>query len=171
MDPDNLKHLNLVVKMPDRIEIEKWKLAMDNGQKRYESGGGHQKSSKQIRNERSEGGRQGANYKPKSRSPSPLFGNGASIKQLVLSSSNASMLAAPGYEQYQKSLLEVPLLPEYGEASSDDLSSEWDSDVPETPRNKVSQSDSCGFLLDIIISRTKWSPVFPQTLARETKHK
>ncbi|KAG8297420.1 hypothetical protein J6590_036208 [Homalodisca vitripennis] len=41
--------------------------------------------------------------------------------------------AAPGYEQYQKSLLEVPWPPtEYGEASSDDLSSEWDSDVQET---------------------------------------
>ncbi|XKL64205.1 hypothetical protein PGB90_004291 [Kerria lacca] len=77
----------------------------------------------------------------KSRSPSPLLGNGSSIKQLVLSSSSASgiLLTAPGYEQYQKSLLEVPLLhTEYGEASSDDLSSEWDSDVPEPPRNKPS---------------------------------
>ncbi|KAF0768069.1 inositol-trisphosphate 3-kinase B isoform X3, partial [Aphis craccivora] len=44
--------------------------------------------------------------------------------------------AAPGYEQYQKSLLEVPWPhAEYGEASSDDLSSEWDSDVPEPPPN------------------------------------
>lgn len=42
--------------------------------------------------------------------------------------------AAPGYEQYQKSLLEVPWPPaEYGEASSDDLSSEWDSDVQDLP--------------------------------------
>lgn len=48
--------------------------------------------------------------------------------------------AAPGYEQYQKSLLEVPWPPaEYGEASSDDLSSEWDSDVQEPPTSaKVS---------------------------------
>lgn len=77
----------------------------------------------------------------KSRSPSPLVGNGGSIQQLVLSSTSAAsgiILAAPGYEQYQKSLLEVPLHhAEYGEASSDDLSSEWDSDVPEPPRNKV----------------------------------
>lgn len=71
----------------------------------------------------------------KSRSPSPCVGNGNSVKQLVLSSSSASgiLLAAPGYEQYQKSLLEVPFHAEYGEASSDDLSSEWDSDVPEPP--------------------------------------
>jgi hypothetical protein len=47
-----------------------------------------------------------------------------------------STSAAPGYEQYQKSLLEVPWPhAEYGEASSDDLSSEWDSDVPEPPPN------------------------------------
>lgn len=60
-----------------------------------------------------------------SRSPSPL----PSLRS-----------AAPGYEQYQKSLLEVPWPPaEYGEASSDDLSSEWDSDVPEqSPPNKPS---------------------------------
>lgn len=42
---------------------------------------------------------------------------------------------APGYEQYQKSLLEVPCSTEYGDASSDDLSSEWDSDVPDVPRS------------------------------------
>lgn len=48
------------------------------------------------------------------------------------------MVLAAGYEQYQKSLLEVPWPPDYGEASSDDLSSEWDSDVPEvTTRPKV----------------------------------
>jgi hypothetical protein len=110
-------------------------VTMDNGQRRCVSGGGQKTSRRNC-----EGGRQIASSRAKSRSPSPLFGNGGSIKQLVLSSTNASMLAAPGYEQYQKSLLEVPLLhTEYGEASSDDLSSEWDSDVPETPRNKVSR--------------------------------
>ncbi|KAL1131736.1 hypothetical protein AAG570_011349 [Ranatra chinensis] len=37
-----------------------------------------------------------------------------------------------GYEQYQSWLLEVPLTSaEYAEASSDDLSSEWDSDAPD----------------------------------------
>lgn len=35
----------------------------------------------------------------------------------------------PGYIQYSKSLLEVPMPRDYGYASSDDLSSEWDSDV------------------------------------------
>jgi len=50
--------------------------------------------------------------------------------------STGSTSVAPGYEQYQKSLLEVPWPhAEYGEASSDDLSSEWDSDVPEPPPN------------------------------------
>jgi hypothetical protein len=44
-----------------------------------------------------------------------------------------SQLLSPGYEQYQKSLLEVPWPADYGEASSDDLSSEWDSDVPDVP--------------------------------------
>lgn len=35
-----------------------------------------------------------------------------------------------GYMQYQMSLLAVPMPRDYGDASSDDLSSEWDSDVP-----------------------------------------
>lgn len=39
---------------------------------------------------------------------------------------------SPGYEQYQMSLLEVPLPRDYGEASSDDLSSEWDSDASDS---------------------------------------
>lgn len=78
--------------------------------------------------------------KNKSRSPSPFFGGSRSpIRQLIVSSASATsgiLLAAPGYAQYQKSLLEVPFHhAEYGEASSDDLSSEWDSDVPEPPRN------------------------------------
>ena len=42
--------------------------------------------------------------------------------------------ASTGYDQYQKSLLEVPVPTDYGDASSDDLSSEWDSDVPEIPK-------------------------------------
>jgi len=51
-------------------------------------------------------------------------------------STTGSTTVAPGYEQYQKSLLEVPWPhAEYGEASSDDLSSEWDSDVPEPQPN------------------------------------
>ncbi|XP_059479878.1 inositol-trisphosphate 3-kinase B isoform X2 [Neocloeon triangulifer] len=38
-----------------------------------------------------------------------------------------------GYELYQKSLLGVPWPSDYGDASSDDLSSEWDSDAAEPP--------------------------------------
>jgi hypothetical protein len=46
---------------------------------------------------------------------------------------STSQLLSPGYEQYQRSLLEVPWPADYGEASSDDLSSEWDSDAPDVP--------------------------------------
>ena len=44
---------------------------------------------------------------------------------------------SPGYAQYQMDLLEVPMPRDYGDASSDDLSSEWDSDVQETQTPKV----------------------------------
>ncbi|KAG6463111.1 hypothetical protein O3G_MSEX013674 [Manduca sexta] len=40
---------------------------------------------------------------------------------------------SPGYDQMKISLLDVPWTEDYTEASSDDLSSEWDSDVPEPP--------------------------------------
>lgn len=40
-----------------------------------------------------------------------------------------------GYEQYNLSLLHVPMPKDYGEPSSDDLSSEWDSDVPTDKTN------------------------------------
>lgn len=53
-----------------------------------------------------------------------------------MTTTTASTSVAAGYELYQKSLLEVPWPhAEYGEASSDDLSSEWDSDVPEPQLN------------------------------------
>lgn len=55
------------------------------------------------------------------RSPSPL--SSSDMKRI--------MGLCHGYEQYQKSFLEVPLPRDYGYASSDDLSSEWDSDVPD----------------------------------------
>lgn len=42
-------------------------------------------------------------------------------------------MLSPGYEQMQRSLVDVPWSEEYAEASSDDLSSEWDSDVPDPP--------------------------------------
>jgi len=68
-----------------------------------------------------------------------------------------STSVAPGYEQYQKSLLEVPWPhAEYGEASSDDLSSEWDSDVPEPPPNsKVNNNTVLLYLQFIICVGTK----------------
>lgn len=69
----------------------------------------------------------------------PVRGSIALRKQLLARRSpspnnNASL--CPGYEQYQMSLLEVPMPRDYGDASSDDLSSEWDSDVAETTTNK-----------------------------------
>lgn len=54
-------------------------------------------------------------------------------------SRRGSGILAAGYEQYQKSLLEVPVSTDYGDASSDDLSSEWDSDVPDVPRTGQSK--------------------------------
>lgn len=79
--------------------------------------------------------------------PSSHTTNPTAVLTLSLPSTPAGMTGpegrtplAPGYEQYSKSLLEVPYTPaEYGEASSDDLSSEWDSDVPEA-RLKVSSA-------------------------------
>ncbi|CAF4856406.1 unnamed protein product [Pieris macdunnoughi] len=40
---------------------------------------------------------------------------------------------SPGYDQMKSALLDVPWNDDFTEASSDDLSSEWDSDVPEPP--------------------------------------
>ncbi|XP_017036300.2 inositol-trisphosphate 3-kinase A isoform X2 [Drosophila kikkawai] len=48
----------------------------------------------------------------------------------------------PGYIQYSKSLLEVPMPRDYGYASSDDLSSEWDSDVSTSAAGSASGSGS-----------------------------
>lgn len=82
----------------------------------------------------------GRNSRTNRRSPSPVAGPAAAAAALLATATTmtaaTSTSAAPGYEQYQKSLLEVPWPhAEYGEASSDDLSSEWDSDVPEPPPN------------------------------------
>lgn len=78
-----------------------------------------------------------------SRSPSP---GSDSSPRLSKRSANLRRSASPsspnlgsrrgstnGYEQYQKSLLEVPFCFDYGDPSSDDLSSEWDSDVADPP--------------------------------------
>ncbi|XP_030246422.1 uncharacterized protein LOC115565410, partial [Drosophila navojoa] len=48
----------------------------------------------------------------------------------------------PGYIQYSKSLLEVPMPRDYGYASSDDLSSEWDSDVSTSAASSATASGS-----------------------------
>ncbi|XP_053952239.1 inositol-trisphosphate 3-kinase A-like isoform X1 [Anastrepha ludens] len=60
------------------------------------------------------------------------FGGCALRRQLQLQrrSPSPQQNLCPGYTQYSKSFLEVPLPRDYGYASSDDLSSEWDSDVP-----------------------------------------
>lgn len=60
------------------------------------------------------------------RTPSPSH-----YHKYILNSPNL----CPGYAQYQMSFLSVPLPKDYGDASSDDLSSEWDSDVAEPQRS------------------------------------
>uniref|UniRef100_U5EQ64 Kinase n=1 Tax=Corethrella appendiculata TaxID=1370023 RepID=U5EQ64_9DIPT len=62
-----------------------------------------------------------------------------------------------GYEQYQMSLLEVPMPRDYGDASSDDLSSEWDSDVPDTKHNQKEVKPSGWRKLRNIV---QWTPFF-----------
>jgi hypothetical protein len=48
-----------------------------------------------------------------------------------------------GYDQYLKQyLLQVPMPKDYGEPSSDDLSSEWDSDVPDNKTNETNNKES-----------------------------
>lgn len=69
------------------------------------------------------------------RSPSPSSFGGHRQRLDVSPTSGGSICASPGYVQYQMALLEVPMPRDYGDASSDDLSSEWDSDVPEPHRS------------------------------------
>ncbi|XP_045773833.1 inositol-trisphosphate 3-kinase A isoform X1 [Maniola jurtina] len=66
---------------------------------------------------------------------------------------------SPGYDQMKSSLLEVPWTEDYTEASSDDLSSEWDSDAPEPvppPRPIQKQSERWRKLRNIV----QWTPFF-----------
>lgn len=63
---------------------------------------------------------------------------------------------SPGYDQMKISLLEVPWNEDYTEASSDDLSSEWDSDVPEQPPPINKQSERWRKLRNIV----QWTPFF-----------
>ncbi|XP_050088894.1 uncharacterized protein LOC126573089 isoform X3 [Anopheles aquasalis] len=62
----------------------------------------------------------------------------------------------PGYEQYQMSLLEVPMPRDYGDASSDDLSSEWDSDVPDMRHEPGTKPSGWRKLRNIV----QWTPFF-----------
>ncbi|XP_037293261.1 inositol-trisphosphate 3-kinase A isoform X2 [Manduca sexta] len=63
---------------------------------------------------------------------------------------------SPGYDQMKISLLDVPWTEDYTEASSDDLSSEWDSDVPEPPPPTQKQSERWRKLRNIV----QWTPFF-----------
>uniref|UniRef100_A0A182NMU1 Kinase n=1 Tax=Anopheles dirus TaxID=7168 RepID=A0A182NMU1_9DIPT len=67
-----------------------------------------------------------------------------------------SATLCPGYEQYQMSLLEVPMPRDYGDASSDDLSSEWDSDVPDVRHESGAKPSGWRKLRNIV----QWTPFF-----------
>ena len=79
-------------------------------------------------------------------SSSPIINNTHSVplkqKHHRLSGTRNGKIS-DGYDQYLKQyLLQVPMPKDYGEPSSDDLSSEWDSDVPDhksTDANKESK--------------------------------
>ncbi|XP_055641404.1 inositol-trisphosphate 3-kinase A isoform X2 [Toxorhynchites rutilus septentrionalis] len=91
--------------------------------------------------------------------------NGAPLRQKMHSSSSSnrspsprqgSSTLCPGYEQYQMSLLEVPMPRDYGDASSDDLSSEWDSDVPDLRNEQGAKPSGWRKLRNIV----QWTPFF-----------
>ncbi|XP_049875377.1 inositol-trisphosphate 3-kinase B isoform X2 [Pectinophora gossypiella] len=63
---------------------------------------------------------------------------------------------SPGYDQMKSSLSNVPWTEDFTEASSDDLSSEWDSDVPEPPPPTPKQSERWRKLRNIV----QWTPFF-----------
>ncbi|XP_072937677.1 inositol-trisphosphate 3-kinase A isoform X3 [Epargyreus clarus] len=63
---------------------------------------------------------------------------------------------SPGYDQMKSSLLDVPWTEDFTEASSDDLSSEWDSDVPEPPPPISKQSERWRKIRNIV----QWTPFF-----------
>lgn len=69
------------------------------------------------------------------RSPSPSCRDKDQVPHKMPLMRNFSVGLSPGYAQYQMDLLEVPMPRDYCDASSDDLSSEWDSDVQENHRS------------------------------------
>lgn len=98
-------------------------------------------------------------------SPSPTV-NIHSIPPRHRSSRFGSMKngkAVGGYDQYLKQyLLQVPMPSDYGEPSSDDLSSEWDSDVPDNKNSETNKESKvsrltlfvCMLFSRLMISRT-----------------
>ncbi|CAG9835795.1 unnamed protein product [Diabrotica balteata] len=87
-------------------------------------------------------GRRGSNFRRSNSPSSPILGSRRG--------------STTGYEQYQKSLLEVPICIDYGDPSSDDLSSEWDSDVPEPKRDVTTKPSGWRKLRNIV----QWTPFF-----------
>lgn len=83
------------------------------------------------------GARDGLRKQLLRRSPSPSFLTRTPDREYSAYNGNPPLSPnmCPGYAQYQMSLLEVPMPFDYGDASSDDLSSEWDSDVQEPQRS------------------------------------
>lgn len=78
-----------------------------------------------------------------SSSPS-INSNSVPVKQKVHRlNSKGNGKISDGYDQYLKQyLLQVPMPKDYGEPSSDDLSSEWDSDVPDNKNNETNNKES-----------------------------
>lgn len=88
------------------------------------------------------------NY-PQSSPDSSTPSSSPSINSLSLKSKSHRLTCtrngkiSDGYDQYLKQyLLQVPMPKDYGEPSSDDLSSEWDSDVAENKSNEPNSKES-----------------------------
>ncbi|XP_055908777.1 inositol-trisphosphate 3-kinase A isoform X1 [Eupeodes corollae] len=76
------------------------------------------------------------------------------------SSSPSNGALCSGYVQYSKSLLEVPMPRDYGYASSDDLSSEWDSDVPTSSSEQAKEQETKPSGWRKIRNIVQWTPFF-----------
>ena len=98
-----------------------------------------------------------------SRGNSPLYGNSPTpnssnngIEPLCISGLSG---LAKGYEQYRESLISLRLTTEYGEASSDDLSSEWENskdDISDqSTNNTVTLKESLATNLAMNVARRR----------------
>ncbi|CRK90100.1 CLUMA_CG003818, isoform A [Clunio marinus] len=76
-----------------------------------------------------------------------------------------------GYDQYLKQyLLQVPMPKDYGEPSSDDLSSEWDSDgIPDTKHNEPNKESKSVIGWRKLRNIVQWTPFF-QTSKNKQKY-